>query len=444
VTTATTVGANWAGSHQYRARAVLHPAITEEIQRLVLRGTALRALGTRHSFSDIADTTGDLVCLDRFPSTIEIDGGDDGGDGTRLGNGDGSAPRRPSDSPRHPSVSFAAGLRYGDLAAQLQARGWAIHNLASLPHISVGGAIATGTHGSGDRNGSLATAVCAIEFVDGRGSVVRLARGDRDFDGAIVALGALGIVTRVSLDIEPTFDVRQDVYTGLPWSAAFDRFDRVTGSAYSVSLFTNWLEPTIGAVWLKSRMDASEPPLELLGARRQDTDRHMLPDQPASNTTQQGGLPGPWSDRLAHFRMGFTPSNGDELQSEYLLPRDAIRPALEALRAMGKRIEPLLRVTELRTIAADTLWLSGAFGRATVGIHFTWKNLPREVRALLPDVEAILLPLGARPHWGKVFTAGGDQLAPLYPRLDEFRALIRKYDPHGLFSNDFLARTIGR
>jgi xylitol oxidase len=418
VDTTTDVGSNWAGNYSYRAGALLRPTTVEELADLIRRGTPLRALGSRHSFTDIADTTGDLVSLENFDAAIEI-------------NADAQ------------SVSASAGIRYGDLAEALQAEGWALHNLASLPHISVAGAVATATHGSGDSNGNLATAVRAIDFIDGTGTEVHLERGDSDFDGAVVSLGALGIVTRITLDIQPTFDIRQDVYTGLNWDILLANFDAVTSSAYSVSVFTNWLGDTLSSTWLKSQVDVAEPPLSLFGATRESVDLHPLPDQPSTNTTVQGGIPGPWSDRLAHFKLGYTPSNGDELQSEFLVPREHVVEALTALREIGEKIAPLLLITEVRTMAADSFWLSGASGRETVGIHFTWKMLPAEVAALLPEIEARLLPLGARPHWGKVFTATAAEIAPLYPRLDEFRALVRKYDPNRIFGNDFLARTLG-
>ena len=411
-------GQNWARSLNYGAVTLHRPADAAELAELVRRGDRVRALGSRHSFTDLADTSGSLVSLDRFEPDLDID------EDART-------------------ASFSAGIRYGDLATLLTERGWALHNLASLPHISVAGAVATGTHGSGDRNGNLATAVAEVEFVDGTGSLVRLSRTDPDFDGAVVALGALGIVTRVTLDIEPNFQVRQDLYRDLPWDVVLSRFDDVTSSAYSVSLFLNWLGDTIDIAWLKSRTDAPVPPTDFFGATWQGANQHMLPGQPASNTTEQGGVAGPWSDRLAHFKLEFTPSNGDELQSEYLLPRDRAVEAFEALRAIGPKIEPLLLVTELRTMAADRLWLSGAFDRETVGIHFTWKMLPTQVGALLPEIESLLLPLGARPHWGKVFAAEIEQLEPLYPRLSDFYALARKYDPQGLFRNGFLVRKLG-
>jgi xylitol oxidase len=411
------VGTNWAGNYAYRAGQLLHPETTSELRALVDRGTPLRALGSRHSFSSIADSAGDLVSLDRFDPTVTIN----------------EAER---------TASFSAGIRYGDLATILHARGWALHNLASLPHISVAGAVATGTHGSGDRNGNLATAVSEIEFVDGTGEIVTLRRGDTGFDGVVVSLGALGIVTRLTLDIEPTYNVRQDVYTSLRWDDLLENFDAVTSSAYSVSVFTNWLGDTIGGTWLKSRMDAPEPPLDLFGAQRQATSLHPLPDMPSTNTTPQGGLAGPWSDRLAHFLLEFTPSNGDELQSEYLVPRHNIVAALTSLREIGDQIAPLLLISELRTMAADALWLSGAHGTDAVGVHFTWKMLPAEVAALLPEIERRLLPLDARPHWGKVFTASAEHLEPLYPKLADFRQLVTQYDPKGLFRNEFLARSI--
>ena len=417
-TTDQAAGQNWAQSHSFGAQTVQRPADATELRELILRGGPVRALGTRHSFTDLADTTGRLISIERFADDLVID-----------------VDAR--------TASFSPGIRYGDLATQLQARGWAIHNLASLPHISVAGAVATGTHGSGNRNGNLSTAVAALEFLDGTGELVRRSRGDADFDGAVVSLGALGIVTRITLDIQPTFDVRQDLYNNLPWDAALEHFDEVTGSAYSVSLFLNWLGDTIGQVWLKSRMDAPVPPPELFGATLQSVAEHMIPDQPASNTTEQGGVPGPWNDRLAHFKLGFTPSNGDELQSEFLVPRPAIIAALTAVRELGPRIAPLLLVTEVRTMSADRLWLSGAYDTDAVGIHFTWKKLPTEVGELLPEIEAVLLPLGARPHWGKVFAAGVDRVAPLYPRFDDFRALVARHDPNGIFGNSFLSRKLG-
>lgn len=414
-------GVNWAGNLTYSASVLAHPRTVDDLREFVAASTRIRAVGSRHSFNDLADTTGMLVSLDG------LDGLDAG---VRIDE-------------ESRTVSCSGGVRYGELAVAIQQSGWALHNLASLPHISIAGAIATATHGSGDRNGTLATAVAALDIVDGRGELVHLQRGDADFPGAVVSLGALGIVTRVWLDIEPTFDVRQDVFDSLPFDTVLENLDAITSAAYSVSLFTGWRDGVFSSTWLKSRMDAATPPEVLFGARRLTADRHMMADTEPVNTTRQGGIPGPWNDRLAHFRLEFTPSNGEELQTEYLVPRRSIIAALEALRTLGDRIAPLLHITEVRTMAADALWLSGAYETDAVGIHFTWKKLEPEVRALLPDMERLLLPLGARPHWGKLFDAEVADLEALYPRLDDFRALAERFDPRGVFRNAFLERTVG-
>jgi len=404
---------NWAQSYTYRASSIETPTTVEAVQELVASTPKIRALGTRHSFTGLADSSGVLVNLGSLEVEPVIDGS---------------------------TVVVPGGMRYGELAAWLQERGWALHNLASLPHISVAGAIATGTHGSGDSNGTLAAAVASIDLVTASGDLVTLRRGDPDFDGAVVSLGALGVVTSVALDIQPTFDVRQDLYDGLPWNDLLDNLDAVTGAAYSVSVFTNWQGESIDMLWTKSRMDAPEPAPTILGARRQAIERHMLPDQATVSTTQQGGIPGPWSDRLAHFKLEFTPSNGEELQSEYLVPRRNAAAALAAVRELKDAISPLLLITEVRTMSADTLWLSGAYETDAVGIHFTWKKLPAEVAAVLPSIEAVLLPLGARPHWGKVFTRLS---AENYPRFDDFLELRSRFDPTGKFDNEFLQQHLG-
>lgn len=402
------LGYNWAGYHAYRAKVLHRPETIPEVQELVAASPRVRALGTRHSFNDLADSVGDLVSLDALDPSISI-------------------------HPGARTVSCSGGLRYGHLAAALEAEGWAIHNLASLPHISVAGAIATGTHGSGNNNGSLSSGVAALELVTASGDLLRTDRTQPDFDGMVVSLGALGVVTRVWLDIEPTFEMRQDVYEGLGWPELTANFDAVTASAYSVSVFTNW--NSISAVWLKSRTDAAAPPTELFGATQASGERHPIARMPAENTTAQRGIPGRWNERLAHFKLGFTPSTGDELQSEYIVPREHALAAIEAVRGLRTRVTPLVQVSELRTMAADSLWLSGAYETDAVGIHFTWFKRPGEVLAVLPAIEAALEPFRPRPHWGKLFHAIGRDA---YPRLDDFSSLARRLDPTGKFRNDYL------
>lgn len=418
---------NWSGNLTYRASALLEPRTVEELQEVVARATRLKALGSRHSFNDVADTTGEQVSLALMPEDVEID------------------IRSESVGEIDSTVTVSGGATYGALARALQSQGWALHNLASLPHISVAGAVATGTHGSGDRNASLSSAVRALELVRADGELVRLERGHPDFAGAVVGLGALGVVSRITLDVVPTFGVRQDVYETLGWDAWLANADAITSAGYSVSTFTGWTGDVADQVWIKSVVEPGtrgSAPEDLFGARPATRERHPLPMMDGADATPQLGSPGAWLDRLPHFKMGFTPSNGEEIQSEYLLPRTALAPAVEALRAVADRFSGILQVCEIRTVAADDLWLSPSGERDTVGFHFTWLRRPEEVLEALRPVEAALLPLGARPHWGKVFRADRAHLESVYPRLGDFRDLARRMDPEGVFHNDFLTRTV--
>lgn len=409
---------NWAGNYEYRAERIARPETVEELRELIVGAPAVRALGSRHSFNDLADTPGLLVSTAGLPDTVRID----------------EASR---------TVTVGGGVRYGDLARELQEAGWALHNLASLPHISVAGAIATATHGSGDRNGNLATAVAGLRILNGSGELVDLRRGDEGFDGAVVGLGALGVVTEVTLDIRPTFDARQRLFGGVPWDAVLGRFDELTSAAYSVSLFTTWDEPSVSLAWLKE-VDGAESAIEgdFFGAPALTEARHMIPTMDVRNTTEQLGVAGPWSERLAHFRFEFTPSNGEEIQSEYLVPRARAVEAIEAVRALAPLVAPLLQITEIRTVAADDLWLSSSYGTDVVGLHFTWVRDQAGVEAVLPQVEAALLPLGARPHWGKLYLDLEGVVPSLYPRLADFAALAARFDPDARFRNPFLARLL--
>ena len=409
-------GTNWAANFTYRAAELHRPASLEQVQELVAGASRLRVLGSRHSFNDIADAD-QLLVLDGLAGEVAVD--------AAAG-----------------TVSVPAAMRYGELAGRLRAEGLALANLASLPHISVGGAVATATHGSGDANGNLATAVAGLELVDGTGELLTAARGDPGFDGLVVGLGALGAVTRLTLDVEPGYQVRQRAFEGLPWAALFDHFDEVTSAGYSVSLFTSWEEETVDQVWVKSRVTGAPEEVrgELFGAVPATQDRHPILGLDPVNCTRQLGVPGPWADRLPHFRMGFTPSSGEELQSEYHLPRDSAVAALQALRELAGVIRPVLQVSELRTVAADRLWMSPQYGRDTLSVHFTWHKDWPAVRAVLAEVEAALAPFGARPHWGKLFLAGAADLAPRYERLGDFTALAGRLDPRGVFVNDWLRR----
>ena len=413
---------NWAGNLTYRAREIVHPSSVDELQEVLAGDGPFRVLGTRHSFNDLADTEGTLIATDRLPVDVDTS----------------SAPG---------AVRLTGAPRYGDLAPILQRKGLALANLASLPHISVAGAVATGTHGSGDGIGSLATAVRGIGFVTPSGESRTLVRGDADFAGSVVHLGALGVVTGLELDVEGTYDVAQTVYEAPAWDAILADLDAVTALGTSVSIFTRWSRTDVAdQLWVKQRLpfdaDAAErrrAVVERLGAHPATQARHPIIGLPADACTEQLGAPGPWFERLPHFRLEFTPSAGEELQSEYLVPRADAVAALEAVRGLAERIAPLLQVCEVRTVRADDLWLSGAYGTDVVGLHFTWVRDEPAVTALLPAIEAAL-PATARPHWGKVFTLPGDEVRRRYPRWDDFAALRARFDPEGRLRNAYLSR----
>lgn len=419
-------GTNWAGNIVFSADRVHRPATRDELRALVAGSSRVRALGSGHSFNRIADTDGTLVSLAGLPRTVDID--------TAAA-----------------TVRVAGGVRYAELARLVHARGLALHTMASLPHISVAGSVATGTHGSGDTSGSLATAVRAVELVTADGDSLTLDRerdGDR-FAGAVVSLGALGVVTSLTLDLVPAFDVRQFVRTGLPLDVLAENFDAITSAAYSVSLFTDWSAPRFGQVWLKcldgpatdSDGPGSDGP-DFPWAGPADGPTHPVPGMPAKHCTEQGGVPGPWHARLPHFRAEFTPSNGAELQSEYLLPRRHALAALRSVAALGPVMAPVLQVCEVRTVAADGLWLSPAEGRDTVALHFTWVPDTASVVPVIARLEAALDGLDARPHWGKVFTTEPAELRGRYPRMADFLKLRDSLDPAGTFTNNFLRRLL--
>jgi alditol oxidase len=405
---------NWAGNYTYGAARIHRPATLEQLREIVAAAGRIRVLGTRHSFTDIGDSD-ELVSLASLPADVAVD---------RAAG----------------TVSFGAGLTYGELARALDEEGLALAALASLPHISVAGAVATATHGSGDAIGNLATAVAGIELVTSAGELVTASRGEPDFDGLVVGLGALGAVTRLTLDVEPAYDVRQRVFEGLAWDVLHERFDEITASGYSVSVFTRWGDD-VDQVWVKSRVTEAPEDVraDLFGARAATVDRHPILGIDPVNCTPQLGRPGPWWERLPHFRMGFTPSAGDELQSEVLLPREQAAAAIDGMRALAGRMRPVLQVAEIRTVAADRLWLSPQYGSDTVAIHFTWEPQPEPVMAVLAELEAALEPFGARPHWGKLLLGGAGRM---YARLPDFAALAERLDPRGAFRNAWLERHV--
>jgi alditol oxidase len=413
--------ANWARNYAYRAASLFEPASVTEVQQLLPTLSRAKALGARHSFNSIADTTGTQISLSRFKA-VSLDNADDA----------------------YPTATVGAGVTYGELAPVLHQSGFAVPNLASLPHISVVGACATATHGSGSANQCLSTAVSAIDLVTASGELLHLSRTENPdiFPGAVVGLGALGIVTSLTLDLVPSFQVEQIVFENLPFHELERSLIDIFSAGYSVSLFTDWQQHRASQAWIKRKLsdsaDIPPPPETFFGASRQTAKLHPLPRHSAENCTEQL-IPGPWHERLPHFRMDFTPSSGAELQSEYFVPLADGFNAINAVEELRDRITPLLFITELRTVAADNLWLSMAYARDSLAIHFTWRPEPEAVLAILPLIEAQLAPFAARPHWGKLFTASDATLRQLYPRLNSFRELASRLDPRGTFRNEFLA-----
>ncbi|MEV4498439.1 FAD-binding protein [Micromonospora arborensis] len=408
---------NWAGNVRYAARAFHRPGSTDELRRLVAGSTRIRAVGSGHSFNRFGDTDGDLVTLAGLPQAVDVD-----------------HERR--------QVTVSGAMRYGDVARQLHTQGYALANLASLPHISVAGATATATHGSGQTHGNLATAVAGLELVTADGDLLRVDRdADGDtFAGMVVGLGALGLVTRVTLDVVPAFELRQYVSLDLDREA----LDEALGSAYSVSVFTDWRTPRLREVWRKQMADQAPPPADWLGTTAADAPRHPVLGMPPENCTPQLGEPGPWHERLPHFKLGFTPSSGDELQSEYHVPRTAAADALAALDDVAHLIAPVLLVCELRTVAADELWLSPNHQRDSFVVHFTWIDDTAAVLPVVAAVEERLAPFAPRPHWGKVFVTDPAELAIRYPRYADFAAQLTHLDPTGKFRTDLLDRYFPR
>ncbi len=409
---------NWAGNVTYSNDGVLCPSSIEELQHFVEGNKRVKVAGTGHSFSKIGDTDGVQISLSQMPNEIIIDSA-------------------------NLCVTAPGHITYGHLAKVLQDAGFALHNLASLPHVSIAGAIATATHGSGVKNQNLAGPVIAIGMILADGTKINIDK-TRDADmfyGAIVSLGALGVVTSVTLQILPTFDVRQSVFTGLHAIQLDANFDAIMSAAYSVSLFTDWTSTEIGQVWIKYRSDETltfDPNVPYYGAMPSTRKMHPIPDVDPMNCTDQLGVPGPWLDRLPHFRLDFMPSAGSELQSEYLVPRKFAVAAMNSIRTISKQIAPLLLISEIRTVAQDRFWMSSAYDTDSVAFHFTWKDNSPAVWQFLPHLEEQLSAYNARPHWGKLFTTNRQQLEQLYPKLNDFRQLASKLDPFGKFKNAYL------
>ena len=401
---------NWSKNVDFNDRGYLQPDSLTELQELIRSNAKIRARGTAHCFNEIANTSSYAINLAKMPRVIEV-------------------------SAETKSVKVSPGLTYGELAPVLHSQGWALNNLASLPHISIAGSISTGTHGSGIKNQNLANQVLSLDMVTAEGELRHLDRTSPAFNALVVGLGLGGIVYRYELKIEPTFEVRQVIYPDIPLDVLQRSFDQIMGSAYSVSYFTDWSSAQVGNLWCKFRDDEVIPE-SIGGSGKADKKFHPIPSVDPVACTEQLGVPGHWHDRLSHFKLEFTPSVGEEIQTEFFVDRKDAAAAIEAVSQLGSEITPLLWITELRTFAADNLWLSGAFERDCLAIHFTWKKLDA-IYPVIEKVEVALRPFNYRPHWGKVFTADATYLMSVYPKMGEFQALVQALDPAKKFGNSF-------
>jgi xylitol oxidase len=409
---------NWAGNVEFSTSNVFYPASVQELQQLIKEKKIIRALGTKHCFNRIADSKYNLISSAAMNKVVALD-------------------------EKAQQVTVEGGIKYGELCPILDSKGFALHNLASLPHISVAGSISTGTHGSGVTNGNLSTAVSALEIIRADGGIMHLSHdnNDRDFPASVVGLGAIGWISKVTLNVQPRYDMQQFVYENLPLDQLKANFDKIISSGYSVSLFTDWQNESINEVWIKNRIQKGSDNRgvsDFFGARPATKNMHPIASLSAENCTEQLGVPGPWYERLPHFKMGFTPSSGKELQSEYFIPHRNAMDAILAIQKLGKRISPHLFISEIRSIAADNLWLSPCYHQDSVTIHFTWKQEWDQVKILLPLIEKELAPFKARPHWGKLFTISPQVLASCYEKMDDFKRIILSDDPTGKFRNDFI------
>lgn len=407
---------NWAGNYTYSTDNLVAPKTVEELQDLVKSYKKAKGLGTMHCFNGIADSKFNQISTAALNKVISLD-------------------------KENQTITVESGIKYGEFCEYLDKNGFALHNLASLPHISVAGACSTSTHGSGISNGSLATAAIALEMVNGKGEVVTLTKekNREEFLMAIVSLGALGIITKVTLQVQPTFKMKQVVYQNMPMSALEKDFEKIMASGYSVSLFTDWKNKNVSEVWIKVKSDDVKTfAPEFYGAKLATKNLHPIASADPINCTDQMGVDGTWYERMPHFKMGFMPSSGKELQAEYFVNIKDAYAAFMAVEKLNEKVAPLLFITEIRTIAADDIPMSPFYKKTCLAIHFTWKQEVDAVMALLPEVEKALGPFGARPHWGKVFTLQPHVLQARIEKLNEFKALMLKHDPEGKFRNDFI------
>ncbi len=411
---------NWSGHTSFTARRYHEPTSVEEIQDIVSSSSQVRVIGSRHSFNGIADSSVDQLWLGAMNQKVIID-------------------------TLNKKATVPAGITYTELCPVLEETGFALTNLASLKHITVAGAVTTATHGSGNGVGNLATVVSGVEMVSANGDLVEYTREQNPdiFPGVVVSLGALGIITRYTLDLVPSFLIQQDSYENIPFSEVYEHYGEITNSAYSVSLFPTWQNDYCETLVLKRKASSKEPlstPDTFFGARSRPPEKARKASEGRSYSPF--GKPATWHESLPHYSLHEPEKMGNELQSEYFLPRENLVEALKAVQSLKEDLEPILGGSEIRSVAADDLWMSPANGQDIVGIHFNWLKKWDGIKLFLPKLEAALRPYSAMPHFGKLFHMGHEELKEVYPALNNFRKLILESDPEGKFNNDFIKKYI--
>ncbi len=406
---------NWAGNLSFSSKEFIEIDSVKKLQTIVSNARGIKVLASGHSFSDIADTKDTLISIKNLSFEIGIDS-------------------------NKREALVPAGMQYSDVSRYLEKHGWAVSNMASLGEVTIAGAILTGTHGSGSSNGILSTAVIGFEMVLESGSILTTDReNSSDFPGFIVSLGALGVFTKYKLKIVPSFSIRQVVYENINIESIANNFDLVFDRAYSVSFFSNWAQNSTGQIWMKF-LDDSKPfniSSDWIDGNLAKVKQHPVKINDASPCTDQLATSGKWLDRLPHFKLNSSPVSGDEVQTEYLVDRRYVKQYISELAEIGDEIASKVYTTEIRTIKADDLWLSGAYERETVGFHFTWRKSDSLVN-FLPKIESILGKHDGRPHWGKLFDVPKDKLPSRYPKFSDFEVLLQKYDPNKKFRNNFI------
>ncbi|KAK3270130.1 hypothetical protein CYMTET_21453 [Cymbomonas tetramitiformis] len=439
---------NWAGNIKFQTE-VLYPTTVEEVVDIVVSHDKVRVLGTGHSFNNVA------FGHERGSSSVLIS--------TRN-------LREVIDCCNNSVVRIQSGVTYADLGEFLRTRGLALPNIASLPGITVTGAASTATHGSGMKNPILASAVKSLTLVTHDGELRTFTRPGRKFnqaDGtftslateahelqfhsAVVGLGAVGVVVEMEIELVPSFDIQLCIYENIPLKALDkpQRFELLILRTYSTSLFTDWTGDAFSSVWLKSKLNYGETgePCESRYKNKDVATKavHPIPGLDAEACSKPGV--GPSHQQLPHFLDGFTPSNGDELQSEYFVSLRHWRPVTQALFKFGKQggFGKVLQISEVRFLQGDDFTLSpcsvlgGVNGCAA--FHFTWHHDAPEVRKVLQAVEDLLGRFDPLPHWGKVFNMEAGILRARYgeDRLNAFRTLLQDTDWEGKFENEWMS-----